>query len=89
VVSGSPCPYDTLRPTAAAVDAYVEHIRRGLPGTVWTTGCSSWYQGPDGLPELWPYLPQDYLRLLNAPDDHSYILECGSEPEAAPSHAAG
>jgi cation diffusion facilitator CzcD-associated flavoprotein CzcO len=67
--------YDTLRPTAAAVDAYVEHIRRGLPGTVWTTGCSSWYQGPDGLPELWPYLPQDYLRLLNAPDDHSYIME--------------
>jgi hypothetical protein len=56
---------------------------------VWTTGCTSWYQGPDGLPELWPYLPQDYLRLLNAPDDHSYILECGSEPQAAPSHAAG
>jgi cation diffusion facilitator CzcD-associated flavoprotein CzcO len=67
--------YDTLRPTAAALDAYMENIRRGLPGTVWTTGCSSWYQGPDGLPELWPYLPQDYLRLLNAPDDQSYIME--------------
>jgi hypothetical protein len=24
---------------------------------------------------LWPYLPQDYLRLLDAPDDHSYIME--------------
>jgi cation diffusion facilitator CzcD-associated flavoprotein CzcO len=67
--------YDTLRPTAVAIDAYLEHIRRGLPGTVWTTGCTSWYQGPDGLPELWPYLPQDYLRLLNAPDDHSYVME--------------
>jgi cation diffusion facilitator CzcD-associated flavoprotein CzcO len=79
--------YDTLRPTGRAVEAHLEYIRRGLPGTVWTTGCNSWYLGADGLPELWPYLPQDYLRLLEEPDDHSYILECGSEPEAAPSTA--
>ena len=70
--------YDTVRPTAGAIDAYLEHIRRGLPGTVWTTGCSSWYLGDDGLPELWPYHPRDYLRLLNEPDDDSYIMESGS-----------
>jgi cation diffusion facilitator CzcD-associated flavoprotein CzcO len=81
--------YETVRPTADAIHGYLEHIRRGLPGTVWTTGCRSWYLGDDGLPELWPYHPQDYLRLLKEPDDDSYILECGSEPEAAPSHAAG
>ncbi|HME79701.1 MAG TPA: NAD(P)/FAD-dependent oxidoreductase [Mycobacterium sp.] len=69
--------YDTLRPTAAAIDAYLEHIRRGLPGTVWTTGCSSWYLGTDGLPELWPYHPHEYLRLLKKPDDHSYVMESG------------
>ena len=67
---------------AGAVDAHVEHIR-GLPGTVWATGCSSWYLGTDGLPELWPYHPQDYLRLLTAPDDHSYIMESGKQREAA------
>jgi len=55
----------------------LEHIRRGLPGTVWMTGCSSWYLGDDGLPELWPYRPQDYLRLLKESDDHSYIMESG------------
>jgi cation diffusion facilitator CzcD-associated flavoprotein CzcO len=81
--------FDTVRPTAHAVDTHMEHIRRGLPGTVWTTGCNSWYLGTDGLPELWPYRPHDYLRLLEEPDDHSYILECGSEPQAAESHAAG
>jgi cation diffusion facilitator CzcD-associated flavoprotein CzcO len=81
--------YDTVRPTSGAVDAYLEHIRRGLPGTVWTTGCRSWYLGDDGLPELWPYHPQDYLRLLDQPDDDSYILNCGSEPQATPPHAAG
>ncbi len=67
--------YDTVRPTAGAIDAYLEHIRRGLPGTVWTTGCSSWYLGADGLPELWPYHPQDYLHLLSESDDPSYVLE--------------
>jgi hypothetical protein len=46
-----------------------------LPGTVWATGCSSWYQGLDGRPELWPYHPQEYLRLLKKPDDHSYVME--------------
>ncbi len=81
--------YDTLRPTARAIDAHLEYIRRGLPGTVWTTGCSSWYLGADGLPELWPYRPHDYLRLLEEPDDHSYLLESGSEPEAVQAHAAG
>ena len=77
--------YDTLRPTHAAVDGYLEHIRRGLPGTVWATGCSSWYLGADGLPELWPYHPRDYLRLLIEPDAHSYIMETGSQREAVPS----
>jgi cation diffusion facilitator CzcD-associated flavoprotein CzcO len=67
--------YDTLRVRAGAVDGYLAYIRRGLPGTVWTTGCSSWYLGADGLPELWPYRPQDYLRLLNEADDHSYTME--------------
>lgn len=79
--------YDTLRPRAEAVDAYLEHIRRGLPGTVWTTGCSSWYQGPDGVPELWPYHPREYLRLLTVPDDHSYIMERDKQREGATSQA--
>jgi hypothetical protein len=75
---------DTLRPTAGAIDASLEHIRPGLPGTVWTTGCRSWYLGTDGLPELWPYHPRGYLRLLKEPDDHSDIMES----EAAASEAA-
>ena len=66
--------YETVAPRADAVAGYIDHIRRGLPGTVWTTGCSSWYQGPDGLPELWPYPPRDYLALLSRRDDEEYVL---------------
>jgi cation diffusion facilitator CzcD-associated flavoprotein CzcO len=76
--------YDTVRPTAAAVDGYVQHIRRGLPGTVWATGCNSWYLGDDGLPELWPYRPQDYLRVLKEPDDHSYVMQSGVDGRRGP-----
>ena len=25
------------------------------PGTVWVTGCKSWYLDEDGTPELWPW----------------------------------
>ena len=74
--------YDTLRATTDAGDEYLEHIRRGLPGTVWATGCNSWYQGSDGRPELWPYHPREYLRLLKEPDDHGYVMEA-ARPRAA------
>lgn len=71
--------YDVLTPRGEAVAGYLDHIRRGLPGTVWTTGCSSWYQGPDGLPELWPYPPREYLDLLTRPDDEHYTLNSEEE----------
>jgi cation diffusion facilitator CzcD-associated flavoprotein CzcO len=71
--------FEFTAPRAESVAGYLDHIRRGLPGTVWTTGCSSWYQGPDGLPELWPYPPQDYLALLSSRDDEDYVLALTKE----------
>lgn len=38
-----------------AAQEFIEFIKRGLPGTVWTTGCDSWYLDEDGDPVLWPY----------------------------------
>jgi hypothetical protein len=31
-----------------------------MKNTVWTTGCSSWYQTPDGEVFLWPGATVDY-----------------------------
>jgi hypothetical protein len=31
-----------------------------MPDTVWTTGCTSWYIGPDGNPELWRWNPRQH-----------------------------
>ena len=36
--------------------------------TMWVTGCSSWYLGKDGLPELFPWIPEKYTELLRHPE---------------------
>jgi hypothetical protein len=35
-----------------------------MPQTVWVTGCSSWYLGKDGLPELFRWPPLRHRELL-------------------------
>ena len=38
-----------------------------MPDTIWMSGCDSWYLGKDGLPELWPWTPEEHrLRLAAA-----------------------
>ena len=39
-------------------------MKAAMPQTVWITGCKSWYLGKDGLPELFPWVPQRHRELL-------------------------
>ncbi len=55
-------------PTEAATKGYNEEMKAAMPQTVWMTGCTSWYLGKDGLPELFPWLPARHRELLRAPD---------------------
>lgn len=59
--------FDSVAPTPAATDAFNAQMREAMPGTVWTTGCTSWYLGTDGLPELWPWTPAHYRARLGEP----------------------
>ncbi|MDZ4235882.1 MAG: NAD(P)/FAD-dependent oxidoreductase, partial [Dietzia sp.] len=54
-------------PTEAATKTYNEDMKAAMPQTVWMTGCSSWYLGKDGLPELFPWTPQRYTELMRSP----------------------
>lgn len=54
-------------PTEEATKRYNDDMKAAMPHTVWTTGCSSWYLGTDGLPELFPWEPDRYSELLRAP----------------------
>jgi cation diffusion facilitator CzcD-associated flavoprotein CzcO len=54
-------------PTSEATERFNADMRESMPDTVWATGCSSWYLGPDGLPELWPWTPARHREMLREP----------------------
>ncbi|MFI0444781.1 flavin-containing monooxygenase [Actinomadura sp. 6N118] len=56
-----------MAPKPEATAAYNEAMRKALPRTIWTSGCSSWYLGKDGLPELWPWTPREHAHMLAKP----------------------
>ncbi len=55
-------------PTEAATKDYNEEMKAAMPQTIWVSGCSSWYLGEDGLPELFPWTPDRHAELLRQPD---------------------
>lgn len=59
--------FDSVAPTQTATDEFNAQMHEAMPGTVWTTGCTSWYLGADGLPELWPWTPARYRARLGEP----------------------
>jgi cation diffusion facilitator CzcD-associated flavoprotein CzcO len=66
--------FDTVEPTLAATERYNSLINEALPDTVWVTGCTSWYLGASGLPELWPWTPRRHRAMLGNPVRSDYVL---------------
>ncbi|MBV9002932.1 MAG: NAD(P)/FAD-dependent oxidoreductase [Solirubrobacterales bacterium] len=54
-------------PTEEATARFNRELRDALPGTVWVSGCRSWYIGADGLPEVWPWPPARHRELMREP----------------------
>lgn len=61
-----------LAPTQAATDRFNRELIDAMPGTIWVTGCDSWYIGQDGTPEIWPWLPERHRRWLERPRLEDY-----------------
>ena len=72
--------FSTAAPTAESTANYNAELRRALPGTVWASGCASWYLGTDGSPEVWPWTPQTHARMLA--DRHVEDFHIDTEPSA-------
>jgi cation diffusion facilitator CzcD-associated flavoprotein CzcO len=79
-------PFATTEPTAEATDQFNAELRAALPGTVWATGCNSWYLGQDGLPELWAWVPQRHRQMLHKPRHTDYELTSPGRPGLADGH---
>ena len=55
--------------------AFRADMTRRLKGTVWTSGCNSWYLTPDGEVFLWPGFTFDYWRRTRTANLADYQLE--------------
>lgn len=72
--------FDALEQTGATAiqvtqDAYekFDAVRReAARGTIWATGCSSWYLGSDGVPNVWPFKANFLLGSFSKPDFGAY-----------------
>jgi cation diffusion facilitator CzcD-associated flavoprotein CzcO len=87
-----------FRLAALDVKPTVEHAFRAelagrLRGTVWTSGCNSWYMAPDGEVLLWPGFTFDYWRRTRRIDLTDFEVRALAQAEnaaapAQPSSAA-
>lgn len=62
----------TVAPTPEATDAFYAELRAHAPGTVWAAGCRSWYHGPDGRVELWPWTAKRFREVLAEPEPEHF-----------------
>jgi len=76
----------TMAPTAEATARFNEELRGALPGTVWVTGCQSWYLDEHGTPELWPWSQARHRDTLREPVLEEF--EVGPMPAEEPARAA-
>ncbi len=86
---------DSLEVTPKAQKEFVDDVQQSLEGTVWTSGCQSWYQQDDGRNfALWPYSTWKYWLRTRKVDEHAYRLGKARQPaeinpEEAPASAQG
>ena len=69
-----------LAPTEEATRRWLEHIRAGMPGTVWSSGCNSWYLGDGDTPVLWPYTRREWHAALRRPELSDYEVRRAPVP---------
>ncbi|MEL6980275.1 MAG: NAD(P)/FAD-dependent oxidoreductase [Pseudomonadota bacterium] len=66
-----------------AMDAYRAFVKKGFDGTVWVSGCQSWYLDGDGMPAIWPYDWPDFVKLMAAPKREELALTTHRPAETA------
>jgi cation diffusion facilitator CzcD-associated flavoprotein CzcO len=65
----------TIEVRADAAEAFDRELREALVGTVWQTGCDSWYVDDSGNnPNNWPWLWATYKRRTSRIDPAAYQL---------------
>jgi cation diffusion facilitator CzcD-associated flavoprotein CzcO len=63
-----------LVPKREAAEAFQASLREAMKGTVWVTGCNSWYLDPEGTPTLWPWSAKRFHQVMRRPDFSDFEL---------------
>ena len=50
-------------------------LKSALPGTIWTSGCQSYYLDRNGIPNVWPDTVASYRESMRAPVMDEFILD--------------
>lgn len=54
-----------MSPTQEASDEFNELLRKGMPGTVFSSGCTSWYHDSQGSLMVWPWTVRAHHKMLS------------------------
>jgi cation diffusion facilitator CzcD-associated flavoprotein CzcO len=57
-----------VAPSHAATDRFNAAIRNAMKGTVWQSGCKSWYFDKNGNVQLWPWSFEQFVEDMKQPD---------------------
>lgn len=57
----------TIEPQATATQQYNQALQSAVQGTVWASGCKSWYLDKNGRPALWPWSYKRFEEELQRP----------------------
>jgi cation diffusion facilitator CzcD-associated flavoprotein CzcO len=64
----------SVDPSEQATRAYNESMADSFVGTVWLSGCDSWYLDESGLPNAWPYSYAEFRRQMEKPRLDELVL---------------
>ncbi|WP_445181683.1 flavin-containing monooxygenase [Pseudonocardia sp. Cha107L01] len=59
---------EALAPRRDATERYNAELVKAMPGTIWTSGCTSWYLDKHGRPNTFPGTPAEHRALLTEPE---------------------
>jgi cation diffusion facilitator CzcD-associated flavoprotein CzcO len=73
---------DAMHPTDEATERFNAEIHAAITGTIWASGCSSWYIGAEGLPTVFPWTPGRLREILHALEPADFAMERASREPA-------
>jgi cation diffusion facilitator CzcD-associated flavoprotein CzcO len=73
----------TVEPRREAADRFNLEVNAAMPKTIWASGCSSWYLGQNGQPELFPWTPDRHRSMLRRIDRADYRIHAPGDSAQA------